>query len=53
MFAGIGLAIYLGLLFVLREFKKQDLNFFLDILHPKEMLKYISSELKEKPKKPN
>lgn len=50
MFTGIGLAIYLGLLFALREFNKKDLNFFLNILHPKEMLKYISSELKEKPK---
>jgi len=46
-FAGLGLAIYLGVLFVLKEFKRQDLNFFLDMLHPKEMLKYIKSELKE------
>ncbi len=48
VFAGIGLAIYLGVLFVLNEFKKQDLMFFLDMLHPKEMLSYIKSELKEK-----
>jgi len=48
IFAGIGLAIYLGVLFVLKEFKKQDLMFFLDMLHPKEMLSYIKSELKEK-----
>ncbi|GAG43510.1 unnamed protein product, partial [marine sediment metagenome] len=40
----------LGVLFVLKEFKKQDLNFFLEILRPKDMLKYISSELKEKPR---
>jgi len=53
LFAGVGLAVYLAVLFVVREFKKQDLHFFLDMLHPKEMLKYISSELKEKPKKPN
>ena len=52
IFAGLGLAIYLSVLFLLKEFKKQDLHFFLDILHPKEMFKYISSELKEKPKKP-
>jgi len=50
MFVGLGLAIYLGVLFVLKEFKKQDLNFFLEILRPKEMIKYVSSELKEKPK---
>jgi len=47
-FAGLGLVVYLGILFILREFKKQDLNFFLDILHPKKMLNYIKSELKEK-----
>lgn len=50
MFAGVGLGIYLGVLFVLREFRKQDITFFLDMLHPKEMLRYVSSELKEKPK---
>ena len=50
MLAGLGLAIYLGILFVLKEFKKQDLDFFLNILRPKEMVKYVSSELKEKPR---
>jgi len=53
MFAGLGLAVYLGALTLLKEFNKKDFDFFLDILHPKEMLKYVSSELKEKPKKPN
>ena len=52
IFAGLGLAIYLLVLLLFKEFKKQDLRFFLDILRPKEMFKYISSELKEKPKKP-
>ena len=52
LFSMIGLAIYLIILFVLREFNKQDLEFFLDILHPKEMLKYISTELREKPNIP-
>ncbi len=47
-FAAFGLAVYLGILFLLREFKKQDFIFFLDMLHPKEMLRYIHSELKEK-----
>ncbi len=50
MFAGIGLAIYLGILFLLKEFNKKDFNFFLDILHPEKMLKYVSTELKDKPK---
>ncbi|MEA3458909.1 MAG: flippase, partial [Candidatus Thermoplasmatota archaeon] len=48
VFAGLGLAIYLGVLYALKEFKKQDLMFFLDMLHPKEMLTYIKSELKDK-----
>lgn len=52
-FAGVGLGVYLGILLVMKEFKKEDLNFFLDILHPREMFKYVSSELKERPKKPN
>ncbi len=51
MFAGLGLGVYLGILFLLKEFNKQDLHFYLNILHPKEMIKYISSELKNKPKK--
>jgi len=48
VFSGIGLGIYLAVLFVLKEFKKKDLFFFLDLLHPKEMLRYIKSELKSK-----
>jgi O-antigen/teichoic acid export membrane protein len=51
MFAGLGLGVYLGILYILKEFNKKDLHFYLDIIHPKEMLKYISSELREKPKK--
>jgi O-antigen/teichoic acid export membrane protein len=46
-FAGMGLLIYLVLLFVLKEFQKKDLHFFLDLLRPKEMLSYIKSELNE------
>ncbi|MBE3122245.1 MAG: flippase [Thermoplasmata archaeon] len=46
-FSGLGLVIYLGVLFVLREFTKKDLHFFLDLLQPKKMLSYIKSELKE------
>ncbi len=48
--AGVGLAIYLGVLFITQEFKKEDLIFFLGLLHPKEMFKYVSSELRKKPK---
>ncbi len=45
-FAVIGLVIYLAVLFILKEFKKQDLRFFLGILNPKEMFKYVKTELK-------
>jgi len=48
VFAGVGLGIYLGMLFVLKEFKKQDLMFFLDMLRLKKMIGYVKSELKEK-----
>lgn len=47
-FALAGLAIYLGLLYLLKEFIKEDLNFFLDTINPKEMAKYVKSELKRK-----
>ena len=47
-FSGIGLTIYLSILFLLKEFKKPDLMFFLNMVHPKEMFSYIKSELKEK-----
>jgi len=46
-FITIGIAIYLTILFLLKEFTKQDIDFFLDILHPKKLLRYIKSELNE------
>jgi O-antigen/teichoic acid export membrane protein len=46
--AMIGLALYFGMLFILKEFKKQDFDFFWNMMHPKEMMKYIKSEMKEK-----
>ena len=50
-FALIGLAVYIGVLFIIREFKKADLTFFLDLAHPVGMLDYIKSELKGKTRK--
>lgn len=47
-FAGIGVALYLGMLFILKEFKKQDFDFFWNMIHPKKMMKYIKSEMNEK-----
>jgi hypothetical protein len=50
IFAFIGLGIYLIILYILKEFNKQDFLFFLDLIHPKKMLKYMSSELKNNKK---
>jgi len=47
LFAGLGLAIYLMILYVLREFTKKDFHFFLELLDPKKMFHYIRSEVKE------
>jgi O-antigen/teichoic acid export membrane protein len=47
LFSGVGLMIYLGTLFIIREFTKKDLHFFLDLLNPREMFRYMRSELKE------
>jgi O-antigen/teichoic acid export membrane protein len=48
LFAFLGLGIYLLSLYLMKEFNKQDLMFFLDLLNPKKMMKYMSSELKNK-----
>ncbi len=45
-FAVVGLLIYLGILSVLKEFRKVDLDFFLNLLRPKEMLQYLKTEIK-------
>jgi len=41
----IALAIYLLILFILREFTKEDLMFFLNLVYPRETLRYLKSEL--------
>ena len=47
LFAGTGLVVYLAVLYLLREFTKQDFDFFIELLHPKKMLQYIKTEIKE------
>ena len=47
-FALVGVAVYVGVLVIIREFKKRDLKFFLDLAHPAGMFEYIKSELKGK-----
>ncbi|MDI6855852.1 MAG: flippase [Candidatus Thermoplasmatota archaeon] len=39
--------IYLGILYCLREFTKEDYHFFLDTLSPKKMFRYIREELRQ------
>jgi len=47
VFTLIGLIVYLGVLYVLKEFNKKDFTFFLNLIRPKEMLNYIKSELND------
>jgi O-antigen/teichoic acid export membrane protein len=44
----LGFGIYIGLLWVLRELKRSDLDLFFDIVNPKGMGRYIISELRGK-----
>jgi peptidoglycan biosynthesis protein MviN/MurJ (putative lipid II flippase) len=44
----VAMGIYFGILFAIREFKKEDFDFFMDTLNPKKMINYISDELKGK-----
>jgi O-antigen/teichoic acid export membrane protein len=44
----LGFGIYFGLLWILRELKKEDLNLFLDIINPRGMKRYVVSELRGK-----
>jgi O-antigen/teichoic acid export membrane protein len=43
-----GLALYLGILWLIREFGRQDVKFFLDLLNIRKMTTYLSSELRGK-----
>jgi len=42
-----GLAIYYGILYLLREFKKEDFGLFVDTLNIKKMYSYIKEEIKK------
>jgi O-antigen/teichoic acid export membrane protein len=44
----LGVLLYFCILFLLREFKKEDLNLFLDTLNIKKMASYIWSEVRKK-----
>ena len=45
-FAVFGLGIYFAVLFLLKEFTRNDLNFFLDTFNIKKMWKYVAGEIK-------
>jgi O-antigen/teichoic acid export membrane protein len=44
----LGIGIYLGILYLIKEFKKEDFKLILDIINPKEMKNYVLTELKDK-----
>ena len=44
--AFIGVMIYFAVLAMLREFKREDFDFFMDALNIKKMMKYIRDEIK-------
>jgi O-antigen/teichoic acid export membrane protein len=46
-FVGLGLAIYLGVLILVREFTRDDYHFLLDVLSIKKMWNYITKEMKK------
>jgi len=50
LLAVISLGIYIAILFLLREFTKKDLDFFLKIINPRGMAKYVKDEIKTKKK---
>jgi len=47
IYAVFGLLIYVAMLFAFREFKKEDMKFYVDLLQPKKMINYVRDELKE------
>jgi len=47
VFSIIGLSIYIGLLAIMKEFRKNDLQFFLEILNPKGMFRYAKDEIRK------
>ena len=40
-----GLGIYVLILYLIKEFQKEDYDFFINMIHPKEMVKYIKAEM--------
>ena len=47
-FALIGIGVYIIILFLMKEFTKEDAKFFFDILNAKKMFTYIKEEIQNK-----
>lgn len=47
-FAFFGLSIYCGILYIFKEFNKQDFYLFIDSVNPKKMITYINEEIRGK-----
>ena len=48
IFGLIGIALYVSLLYIIREFTKRDFIFFMNTINPLDMFKYASSEIRKK-----
>ncbi len=48
LFAMAFIAVYFAILYLMREFKKEDFDMFADALHPKKMARYVNGELRGK-----
>jgi O-antigen/teichoic acid export membrane protein len=44
----LSIVIYFGVLFVVKEFKKEDFKFFMDTVNPRKMNEYVEEELKRR-----
>ncbi len=53
LLSGTGIALYFGIIVILKEFNKKDFDFFWNMTHPKKMMKYIRSEMKTEKNKKN
>jgi hypothetical protein len=46
-FALFGIGIYFFVLYLMREFKKDDFDLFMEVLNIKKMVRYIKDEIKK------
>jgi divalent metal cation (Fe/Co/Zn/Cd) transporter len=45
----VSAGIFYVALYLMRELRKSDVRYFLDVMNPKEMLSYLSLELRRRP----